>query len=234
MTLEMTPITPGGAEFTGTDVPSFIQIQADGTNLGEPTVSTLNFGIGMTATRGTGGNANKVTVTADGGVGGGTPKLYLFLEGTDDASSKFNRDLFTNWTGEVLVASDDAAWNQSTHSIDIVTPGYYEFRIRGLVEPDRFGTGDWPGNITVYGVTVITEDWGDQSTLYTRNENGSIPGTSGNAIAQWSDVVVVPIYAAGPAQVALFAEAYDSARETLAKFSCEVVVERVGDAPTLD
>ena len=46
--------------------PDFIQFQADGENLGTADADTLNFATGLTATRGTGENVNRVTVAADG------------------------------------------------------------------------------------------------------------------------------------------------------------------------
>lgn len=52
------------------DFPQFIQMQADGTNLGGPDVDTLNFSTNLVATRGTGENSATVTVTATGGGSG--------------------------------------------------------------------------------------------------------------------------------------------------------------------
>jgi hypothetical protein len=53
------------------DFPQFIQFQENGEDLGAPDADTLNFANGVTATRGTGENANVVTVTAEGGGGAG-------------------------------------------------------------------------------------------------------------------------------------------------------------------
>ena len=44
----------------------FIQWQADGVDLGGPDADTVDIGAGLTATRGTGENANVVTITGDG------------------------------------------------------------------------------------------------------------------------------------------------------------------------
>jgi len=60
----VTPLTdvppPAAQEF-----PNFIQMQAAGTDLGGPDADTLNFGAGLTATRGTGENSNVVSVTGE-------------------------------------------------------------------------------------------------------------------------------------------------------------------------
>jgi hypothetical protein len=60
----VTPLTdvppPAAQEF-----PNFIQFQADGTDLGGADADTVNFGAGLTATRGTGENSNVVTLTGE-------------------------------------------------------------------------------------------------------------------------------------------------------------------------
>lgn len=50
---------------TSEGFPRYIQFQNDGTDLGEPDVSTVNFQDGLIATRGAGENANRVTVEVD-------------------------------------------------------------------------------------------------------------------------------------------------------------------------
>lgn len=66
----ITPVTgyplPASDEF-----PQFIQFQENGEDLGGPDADTVNFANGVTATRGTGESANVITVTAEGGGGGG-------------------------------------------------------------------------------------------------------------------------------------------------------------------
>jgi len=47
------------------EFPNYIQFQNQGTDLGLPNVDTVNFGRNLIATRGTGENANVVTVVAD-------------------------------------------------------------------------------------------------------------------------------------------------------------------------
>jgi hypothetical protein len=231
----MTPATNWPVP-TPDDFPTFIQFQEDGVNLGGPDADTVNFTGNVSVTRGEGESANVITVDVAAASSGESPsgstsKLYLYLDGSADETAKFNRDLFTNWVGETLVPSTQAEWNQTAKTIDILEPGYYEFRVRAKIDPDPLISGDWPTEITAYGVAILTDDWSDQTTLHTRNENGNIAGSSGNNVAQWCDAIVVPIFTAGPAQVAVFAEAYDFRRDTPAWFSCEVVVERVGDAP---
>lgn len=47
------------------EFPNYIQFQNQGTDLGLPNVDTVNFGRNLIATRGTGENANVVTVTGE-------------------------------------------------------------------------------------------------------------------------------------------------------------------------
>jgi hypothetical protein len=58
-------ITPVSVESAvGDDFPNFIQFQFNGVNLGGPDADTVNFvGSGFTVTRGSGDDANTITVT---------------------------------------------------------------------------------------------------------------------------------------------------------------------------
>ena len=63
-------LTPAGSGFppqAPDAFPNYIQFQSSGTDLGLPNVDTVDFTTGLTATRGTGENANKVTLSASGG-----------------------------------------------------------------------------------------------------------------------------------------------------------------------
>lgn len=57
------------------EFPNYIQFQNQGTDLGLPNVDTVNFGRNLTASRGTGENANVVTVVAD---------AFTWAEATND------------------------------------------------------------------------------------------------------------------------------------------------------
>lgn len=61
-------LTPAGAGFppqAPDAFPNYIQFQSDGTDLGGANADTVNFRRNLTATRGTGENANIITVDAD-------------------------------------------------------------------------------------------------------------------------------------------------------------------------
>ena len=64
MSFGITPATGFPPQASG-EFPNYIQIQDQGTDLGLPNVDTVNFGRNLTASRGTGENANAVTVVAD-------------------------------------------------------------------------------------------------------------------------------------------------------------------------
>ncbi len=80
-TFGITPVT-GYPQPPSDDFPQFIQFQENGENLGAPDADTLNFGNGITATRGTGENSNIVSVTATGG-GGSGPVAWRSITGND-------------------------------------------------------------------------------------------------------------------------------------------------------
>jgi len=68
--------------------PNYIQFQQDGVDLGAPNVDTVNFSDGLTATRGTGENANAVTVVAQtnpsSGGGGGGGDTFTWIDTAGD------------------------------------------------------------------------------------------------------------------------------------------------------
>lgn len=61
MAFNISPVAPT-PPVTSDGFPSYLQFQNSGSNLGEPDVDTVNFRTGLTATRGTGENANRVTI----------------------------------------------------------------------------------------------------------------------------------------------------------------------------
>ena len=64
MSFGITPAT-GFPPQASDEFPNYIQFQNQGVDLGMPNVDTVNFGRNLTATRGTGENANVVTVVAE-------------------------------------------------------------------------------------------------------------------------------------------------------------------------
>ena len=64
MSFGITPAT-GFPPQASDEFPNYIQFQNQGTDLGLPNVDTVNFGRNLVASRGTGENANVVTVVAE-------------------------------------------------------------------------------------------------------------------------------------------------------------------------
>lgn len=79
MAFSITPAS-GYPPTTPDEFPNFIQFQSGGSDLGGPDADVLNFGDGLSATRGVGENANKVTVQAIGG-GGAAEELLISASG---------------------------------------------------------------------------------------------------------------------------------------------------------
>lgn len=75
-TFGITPVT-GYPLPPSDDFPQFIQFQNSGADLGAPDADTLNFATGATATRGTGENANVITVAVESTAGGTVTSVAL-------------------------------------------------------------------------------------------------------------------------------------------------------------
>lgn len=226
-------LTPAGSGFppqAPDAFPNYIQFQSNGTDLGLPNVDTVDFTTGLTATRGTGENANKVTLSASGGAAT-LEELAVSLTGS--VSGAFDGVVFNNWTGTVLKTSADATWNETTNAVDLVQTGLYEVCIQANITP---GSGTWPvavGDFVHYGSEASPSV-------------GSVPGgarskhgATVSLAAGWqaiglfmnfSDryVVNVPTLASSITP-AVYANAY-GAEADIADFTAVVTVRRIGAA----
>lgn len=81
---------------TADDFPQYIQFQNQGSDLGGPDATTVNFSTNLTATRGTGENEGVVTVTASGGGAGST--LTVSQDGVTVEENVTRLDISTNLT----------------------------------------------------------------------------------------------------------------------------------------
>lgn len=169
----------GGAEATPEDFGTYIQFQQDGTDLGLPNIRTVDFSTGVTATRGTGANANKLTVTAAGGEGGSeAPTLVLNLQ-QGVATPSFAGSDYTAWDGTERVASADAEWVPGVEGggeIIFARTGLYEVFVHAYIEA---ADGSWPtaNDETLYGSHVSGAENIDRSVHARRSD---LPGL-GNA-----------------------------------------------------
>jgi hypothetical protein len=130
-------ITAGNVPEPGTQLPNYIQFRNHGTDLGLPDATILDFGNNLTATRGTGENANKVTVTAaGGGGGGGLPQPWVGKFEVADSEIEFGAfTQFNEWdTVTQLVASDE--FEIVGTALHILVAGLYEVKIGAYVQPN--------------------------------------------------------------------------------------------------
>ena len=206
---------------TDTGFPDYLQFQAAGSNLGARDADTLNFGSGLTATRGVGENENTVTVDATGGTGGGSPALAVQLTGNAPAS--MNAAVFSDWTGVTVAASTDASWSQADQAIKFITAGVYRIEISGRAH--RNDNGAWPVSETFVG-SAIDEDVNIPKTQYARDD-GNIG--AGQTFMAWSDTFIVTVAANQLIQPKVYADSYLSSG-TQADFLGRVIVQRLGDA----
>lgn len=132
---------------TPDEFPDFIQFRDQGADLGGPDADVLDFGAGLQATRGTGENANVVSVVATGG-SGGAATLMLSLQANTQAA--FDGVVFNDWDATQEVASADAEW--SAGAIAFNRTGMYEVTIIGRVSTEG---GPW-GTLgeTYYGSEI--------------------------------------------------------------------------------
>ncbi len=214
--------------------PNFIQLQSNGTNLGAPNVDTIDFADGLVATRGTGENANKVTVIAGTNPSGGAAaadELVASLVGS--ASGAFNGAAFSNWTGTVLHTSADAEWNEATNAVDVLQTGLYEVSIQARVTPN---SGTWPsaqGDFVQYGSEVSPSAGSVAGGAQSQHGVTVAAAASWQATGlfmQFSDRYFVNVPSL-PCSItpAVYADAYASESE-VADFTAVVAVRRVGAA----
>lgn len=205
--------------------PNFIQIQADGTNLGLPSVDTLDFGAGLTATRGTGLNADKVTVVAvGGGAGGESDTMVVGLSGA--VSGAFDGSNFENWdTASVYGVSADAEWSDADQQIRFITAGLYEVQVQGYVSPD---SGIWPSadqETTTFGSNIAAI--GQSTSTHFRYSVGGV-GDSGPQYAVFNDRFVLNASADTLRPFSLYANRYLSTDD--ATFRAVLSVKRIGNS----
>jgi len=216
------------------EFPNYLQWQLDGVNLGAADIDTVDLTGDLSATRGTGENANKLTIAVasnpSAAAAAAAEELVISLVGA--ASGAFGGVSFSNWTGTVLRASADATWNEASNLVNLVQTGLYEVSIQGKVSPD---SNTWPAavdNFTQYGSNVgILE--GAAGGLYLSQYGMTVPAIAWQAtglFAQFSDKYIVNA-AALPATItpALYANAY-GAEADAATFAAVVTIRRIGAA----
>lgn len=214
---------------TSDGFPRYIQFQNNGTDLGAPDVDTVNFADNLTVTRGTGENANKVTVVAAAvAPGGGSETGTLVVRLVGAADGAFNNAAFSNWTGTVLNTSDDATWNEASNQVEFATAGVYSVRVVGRI----VAATDWaPNDESAYGASVTGGSPGVRS-VHTRY--AGFQGSMTWDTAQFTDEFVVEAVAPDPVEgsdffiPALYAAvtAYDNS-SAVATFSAVVLVKRL-------
>lgn len=97
MSFGITPAT-GFPPQASDEFPNYIQFQNQGTDLGLPNVDTVNFGRNLIATRGTGENANVVTVTGEAFTWSDVAGDYLL-----DVADLGNGVRTTHTTGQLII-----------------------------------------------------------------------------------------------------------------------------------
>lgn len=187
------PVSIAATEDTG--FPNFIQFQQDGVNLGGPDADTVDFGTGLTATRGTGENENRVTVVAESSPSSSTPLLVARLDPLSNGNlGTYAYAPFTDWSGTVLASTtSNISWDQETQSVLLTEAGVYSVDFQAhLTDNDRqvFDFSDMAGNV-IYGTEVSEAVSITLSEHYT-GENQGTSSLPTNTVA-WADRYIVVV-----------------------------------------
>lgn len=195
------------------DFPNYIQFQQDGVNLGLPSVDTVDFSDGLTATRGTGENENKITVTA--------PTLVVALTGVTPAD--MDGAVYSDWTGIVWLASVDAEWSEVDQAIKFLKAGVFRVQLTGSCV--RSDAGNWPIDETFVGSEVV-EDINIPHTVYARYQQNSTG--VGEKTPGWTDEFVVEVIADQLVQPKLYARSYSGVGLYTVNFKARLQVQYLG------
>lgn len=217
--LDMPP--PEAQEF-----PNFIQFQEDGTDLGSNDADTLNFADGLTATRGTGENANVVTVTGAGGSSTGAMILIAPADPPSEERMLFNGTPFLlEWTLNQLVTSADWEWVEEldNNHLHIINGGVYRVTMTCFLDTDNY-SAEWPNGNSTYGSMVDGVSTSAQARTHTTGD----PEDTLN-VMRWTDQFVFTAADDSTYFLGVYAKATDT--ETPVRPGLTVVVERLGAAP---
>lgn len=205
-------IPPPNAE----EFPNFIQFQQGGENLGGPDADTLNFGAGLTATRGVGENSNVVTV-----VGGGSASVAV---GVIDLVNSAEDGLFddtpfpSSWDVSVPLGNDAYSFEDQSTTLTFAESGVYRVTATCALTAQIEGFA-WPSGESHYGSVV-----GDSSSQHYRSST-EVDYQAREAI--WTDQHVVQVETA-PMEVTVQLYA-GSSGDSVGRCSMTLVVERLGD-----
>jgi len=183
-TFSITPVS-GFPLPTSDEFPNFIQFQSAGVDLGDNAADTVDFADGLTATRGTGENANVVTVSAEST---STPlSLRLSAVGAILANPGVQPN---TWVTTAETSSTDVVWNGATGELTF-EPGVYELALSAVY---RFTAADVPpATLEVY-MFSLQGATNDPFTFGTaRHRFDPTGGIDDFSYAAFSDMSVIPI-----------------------------------------
>jgi hypothetical protein len=185
MTFGITPaggFPPAAAE----DFPNFIQFQADGTDLGGPDADTVNFSTGLTATRGTGENANVITVEADGGGGG----VETYVANFTGAEEQFDGERSVPELANLLVDHADVSWNEVDSVLEIAGNGIWELVFMAEIVPTE-GIGDGYIEYGIYLAEVPGGGIGEVVSPTPSRNSRNLTSETGHGNIRFTDTHVV-------------------------------------------
>lgn len=164
-------LTPAGAGFppqAPDAFPNYIQFQYEGTDLGGPTVDTVDFQGSVFVSRGDGENANKVTVVVGGSPSAPTAAALnifaLTLSGSGTGS------VALPWSATVLRAdSSVASYNAATNELTFAAAGVYQVTIATRVFVGLVGSVNQVG---VQSPVGGADSWTVGSRHYVNNGGG--------------------------------------------------------------
>jgi hypothetical protein len=209
-------LTPAGSGFppqAPDAFPNYIQFQYDGTDLGGPTVDTVDFQGSVFVSRGDGENANKITVVVGGNPSTPAtgPQTMAFKNAGSGGGTGINA-----WSATPLVADASvAAYVDSTNLLTFASAGVYQVTVTTRA---TVGTLSPVHRITLSSpVGSIPDEW-------TAGANHYVDNTGGQTQFSFTDMFVLNMQA-GDLQRS-FQVTTDNAEESLS-VSLSIVITKL-------
>lgn len=182
-------LTPAGAGFppqAPDAFPNYIQFQYEGTDLGGPTVDTVDFQGSVFVSRGDGENANKVTVVVGDNPSTPTPATSLQTMAFKNAGSGGGAGI-NAWSATSLVAdSTVAAYVDSSNLLTFASAGVYQVIVATQADV---------GTLSPVNRITLSSPVGSNPDEWTAGANHYVDNTGGQTQFSFTDMFLLNMQA---------------------------------------